>query len=135
GKPAVRVGLGSSECRPRTPMPPSRPSTGSRSAAATCASTKPKTAETAVPAAERVRPNAGKHRIRLRGALIRAPFSFPVSSLPSAARLHPPGRSCRQRILGPGVLGIAPAQFLADLGVAVAPKAGQILGNLHRPPG
>ncbi len=43
------------------------------------------------------------------------------------------GGGGRPRVVGPGVLGVASAQFLADFRVGPLPEAPQVPGRLHRP--
>ena len=49
-----------------------------------------------------------------------------------ASPLRAGGRGRAPRILGPGMLGVAAAQLLADLGVGAFPEAAQVPRRLHR---
>ena len=53
------------------------------------------------------------------------PRHSPLSARPTL-------RLRREGVLRPGVLGIAPAQLLADLGIGALPEASQVVGDLLR---
>src|SRR5580704_9556352 len=57
---------------------------------------------------------------------------FSGSGFLTQTRLGAPRRRSGDRILGPWMLGVAPAHLRAHGGVAAAPKSRQIAGHLHR---
>src|SRR5579863_5811834 len=59
----------------------------------------------------------------------------PSRRVPRTLSTRPIGFGCQglKRIFGPSVLRIAPAQLLANLGIAAAPESLQVARDLYRP--